>query len=453
MGESVQRMVSKSDLKVLLLEIGALSNILPINSTCNVWCKFCSHGQNPPKVETYRIPAVSLDLAGQALALMDPGKPVVIGESVTRLMEGEPFVHPQIREILGLIRIKMPGTPVRITTNGTMLDRDMVKFLASLGNVAINLSLNSADERVRKELMGDPRAATAIRSAELMAEWNVTYHGSIVAMPHITGWDDTAGTIKHFDRNGAETVRVFLPGHTLLAPPALKVPRDLRERLHSFIEGIKSQVAVPVTMEPPLISDLDPAVAGVVVGSPARSAGIAVGDIIDRVDGKQVKSRVDAFRKVLAGENPALEVLRDGKRHLAKISKGKGQSSGLVFNYDMDPATIAAIVGAVRRRRARSAVLITSEMGFPAIKLGLEKLCDEAGHITPVVAENKFFGGSIGCAGLLTVGDMLEQAVRCRGKTDLIIVPEIAFDRRGRDITGRSYLDLKMENGPDLEVV
>lgn len=98
MGEIIRQKVAKClPLKELILESAAQSNILPIISTCNVQCRFCSNRQNPPLAETLSMPPVSLELVDEALSLMDPGKPVVIGESVTRLTEGEPFVHPGVR--------------------------------------------------------------------------------------------------------------------------------------------------------------------------------------------------------------------------------------------------------------------------------------------------------------------------------------------------------------------
>ena len=453
MGEFVREKLSKSEINGLLYENAAQSNILSLNSTCNVWCKFCSHRQNPPEVESFRISALSLDLLNQAIALLDPCRPVVIGESVTRVIEGEPFIHPEIKKILGRIRERMPGTPIRITTNGTMLDVEMVVFLASLGGVTVNLSLNSSNPTVRQIIMQDPRAETAVKSALLLGERAVPYHGSIVAMPHLTGWDDLAGTIKHFEQCGAETVRVFVPGDTRLAPPDLRIPGSLREQLDLFLEEVRIETAVPITLEPPLIKNLRAFVSGVVAGSPARKAGLSPGDIIEKVNGSPIKSRVDAFRKVLEGESPTLEVTRSGKNFSVKVIKKKGGSSGLVFDYDVDPGTIREIETAVRRKRARRVVLMASELGFGAMGLALEEMWDGGAEIKPVMVKNRFFGGSIGCAGLLTVGDLLEAVRDNVGRADLCLVPGIAFDRRGRDITGRSYLDLKIENGPGIEIV
>jgi len=446
-GEKNWQMTNNLSIKQLVLESAARSNILPLISTCNVQCKFCSHRQNPPLTEALSMPPVNTGLVREALDLMDPKKPVVIGESVTRLMEGEPFLHPRIKEILTAIRERLPRAEIRVTTNGTMLDREMVLFLASLGGVTLCLSLNSADLRLRRYLMNDPRAETAISAAPLLSEAGVLYHGSVVAMPHLTGWADLALTLEFLHRHGAATARVLMPGYTGLAPAELRLPGDLRQRLHSFISDLRARLELPVTLDPPLIGDLQAEVAGVMAGSPAWRAGLKTGDIIRAVGGMPVKSRVDAFNRVLAARNPHLELSRGGPGVSFELAKDKGSLSGLVMDYDIDPDTISAIEREARRSKSGAALLITSELGCPLVKMGLDQLSSQGGEVRVRAVKNRFFGGSIGCAGLLTVADMLEVASSQPEGAGLIIAPAIAFDSRGRDITGRSYLDLAGEGG------
>lgn len=104
----------------LILRGASEGNILPLTSACNVRCIFCSHRQNPPGVEAYRIPPQGRSEVERILPFMDPERPVVIGESATRIIEGEPFTHPAILEILELIRANLPGATIQITTNGSL---------------------------------------------------------------------------------------------------------------------------------------------------------------------------------------------------------------------------------------------------------------------------------------------------------------------------------------------
>lgn len=452
MGEILWRKPSNEYLKNLMLHCASQNNILPITSTCNVRCIFCSHRQNPPGIESYRIPPASLDEVEEMLVFIDRRRPVVIGESVTRIMEGEPFTHPRIMEILGLIRKKFPGTQIRITTNGNMLNPETVEFLASLENVVIMLSLNSSCPENRIRLMNDSLAGAAVEAPRWLSRRGVEYHGSVVAMPHVTGWDDLASTIGWLDHWGAGTVRVFLPGHTRYAPEQRRAPANLREELLQFLARVKSGVTVPVTVEPPYLTDLQAGVAGVMACSPAGAAGLRENDIILSVNNKKVLSRVDAFRRVYKNRDPRVEILRGNSISGLKILKKPGETSGLVMDYDLDPEQIKLIGRAVRRHRADKAVVMTSELALPVIKQGLEKLLPGQ-NILPVAVKNSFFGGSIGCAGLLVVEDMAQTLLSLPDPADLFILPAIAFDHRGRDLTGRSYLELAERCAGAIEVI
>ncbi|HAP32044.1 MAG TPA: hypothetical protein DCQ14_03190 [Firmicutes bacterium] len=57
---------------------------------------------------------------------------------------------------------------------------------------------------------------------------------------------------------------------------------------------------------------------------------------------------------------------------------------------------------------------------------------------------NRFFGGTICCAGLLTISDLREHlgAVPQRKKPDLLLIPAAPFDQRGQDLRGKSCREL-----------
>ena len=97
------------------------NNILPITTICNVRCAFCSHQQNPPEVQAIAIPHLSFDLIIDLLDYLDGGRKIIIGESTSLIMEGEPFTHPQFFETLEAIRHKFPQTPT--ITRAKYLDR------------------------------------------------------------------------------------------------------------------------------------------------------------------------------------------------------------------------------------------------------------------------------------------------------------------------------------------
>jgi len=441
----------------LILHAALAGNILPLTSSCNLCCIFCSHRQNPSGVEVCRIAPRSRVEVERTLSFMDPAYPVVIGESVTRIIEGEPFTHPAIVKILQLVRDRFPVTTIQITTNGSLLDERTVERLRLLDRIVINLSLNSATEVGRAVLMGDANALNSIKCPLLLKEYGVPFHGSVVAMPHLVGWQDLEETIKYLSECGAETIRVFLPGFSELAPPALRFDPSIWNELHFFVTRLREEISTPLTCEPPVIHDLEPWIAGVIAGSPAEQAGIRTGDLIVKVNETTPLTRVHAFKKVLGTSSPVLTLIRGDEQINVRIIKNSGERSGLVMDYDMDPGLIEDISRVIQRRRVSQVLVLTSEFAGPVIKMALEQYQSVA-EIQVVVVRNRFFGGSIKSAGLLTVEDFsraLEEFLHgCPGwQPQLVLLPGLAFDHRGRDLTGRFYMDLGERYGLMVEVL
>jgi hypothetical protein len=288
------------------------SNVLTLTSRCNVHCLFCSHRQNPPGLLTYMLPPLSLEDVRDQVDLLSPHQKIIIGESATRICEGEPFTHERIRDILVLIRDKHPGTPLQITTNGILLQEADGPFLASLQPLELIISLNSGDPAQRRMLMGE--AAREVPAAlELCRRYHIPFQGSIVALPHLTGFADLHRTLCLLEEAGALSVRVFLPGFTRLAPPRMRFEKGLLQELGDFLAGEEAILDMPVTLEPPLVHDLTPVVKGVMRDSAAARGGIRKGDILRQVAGQIPFSRADAFKHVKRASNPALTLERQGK--------------------------------------------------------------------------------------------------------------------------------------------
>lgn len=430
-------------------------NILPLTSRCNLRCLFCSHRQNPPGVETWFLPPLKLDEVDTLLDFLDGERKIVIGESATRLIEGEPMTHPEFLEILTRVRRRFPSTPMEITTNGTFLTAKVAGVMAQLGPLEINLSLNSASPIGRRKLMGDKEAITAIAAPLVLREAGIPYHGSLVAMPWITGWQDFRKTILYLARSGARTIRIFLPGYTRLNQPEMQVPPYFREQMERELEYLRGQTEVPLLLEPPEPKDLSPVVEGVIPASPAHRAGLKRGDVILEVDGRQPRSRVEAHRMVSREGNRRIVVFKkQGQMAIALNLKVPKDGSGLTFTWDLDPDVLDILNEKQRRHRAGHILVMTSELAYEAVKGGISLL---PGEWEIVKVKNIFFGGNIACAGLLTTEDYIAawlqwSAVNFR-PLDLIILPGISFDFFGNDLTGRHYSVLETVAGVPVETL
>ncbi|MDP3050874.1 MAG: DUF512 domain-containing protein, partial [Eubacteriales bacterium] len=439
-------------LNALIMRTVQETNILPVSSACNVSCVFCSHHQNPPGVLAYRMPPRSVAEILDLAQWLDPQQTVVIGESATRIIEGEPLLHPEIAAILTVLRRRMPHTPLQITTNGSLLTAEIGRLLDSVRPVTVYLSLNSSDLENRRLLMRDPEPARALRGLGLLGAAGIPFEGSIVAMPELTGWEDLRQTIADLARAGTRMVRVFTPGFTRLAPDNLRFSVDFAQKLAAYLNQECRNLGVPVVLEPPLLTDLTPEVRGVISGSPGHTAGIRATDVIRRVNGCEPYSRVDAHQQLLQAQSPEVLLLRGGAEKTISLDKRTGLSAGLVFDYDFDPHQAEALKHSIRRGVGQGLV-VTGTLAGALMARVLEQDIEE-GHCRVLPIENRFFGGSIGCAGLLVVDDMLDALKQDRSanpnKVKRVLLPQKAFDYRGLDLTGRHYREIA--DALDLEV-
>ncbi len=416
-------------------------NVLPLTGICNLSCIFCSHKYNPPGTEAYSFSPLSADRLNDLIFFLDPERKIIIGESATRLREGEPLTHPQFFLFMKHLRSLYPRTTIQLTSNGALLDVKTLQALSILKPFELILSLNSASPSARAFLMGDGEPEKAIDALKLLQSLEIPFHGSIVILPHLSGWEDLRCTIKSLAGAAAKTIRCLLPGYTRLCDPRLVPPAGSLEHCYRFIKEMRQEVDVPLLAEPPLVEDLLPVAEGSLVGTPARKAGILPGDRFLSIDGYEPFSRVDAFDTLQKKENPLVLIKRGGIKREMLIVKKAEQATGVAMSYDLD---------LLQAERVRASLAPTGEtlmlLSRPALlrwqlaatKLGLENLILSA-------VPSTYFGGSISSAGLLTVEDfqaVLDIQVKS-GDIKKILLPALAFDRRGCDLSGRSYLEIE----------
>ncbi|MDN5322797.1 MAG: hypothetical protein PWQ67_1251 [Clostridia bacterium] len=415
-------------------------NILPITSFCNVRCLFCSHRQNPPGVKAINVPPLAMDIIKDLITYLDENRKIVIGESASLIMEGEPFTHPYFFESLELLRKRFPQTLIQITTNGSYLNEETINILKKFEPIELNLSLNIYDVNLRQKLMNDKKAMIAYKAPELLKKWDIKYHGSIVAMPHITGWSVLYDTIKTLSCNNALTIRVFKPGFTKFAPSHLQIDKKMLEHLEEKIIKWRKDFC-PITLEPPYLSDLKAEIIGVIKGSSAFRAGLRSGDIITAINGQKPFSRVEAFLTLQENGKYMLEIERDKQVIVLNIDITNNKS-GLVFDYDISKSKVEQIKSILTKLKPLRPLLLASQLGYHLLKTSLAKINNL--HIVPV--KNNYFGGNIQCAGLLTIEDFKESYqnyVRENPAPDLILVPSLAFDMGERDLTGAGFWKLE----------
>lgn len=155
--------------------------------------------------------------------------------------------------------------------------------------------------------MADSRPEEVFSGLKLLAKTDLSFHGSIVAMPHLLGWESLGRSIELLSYYGARTIRVFLPGFTRYSSPRLQFPvREIYGQIRSFLEKYED-LGTPILLEPPEINDLQARVKGIIPGSPAAASPLEKGALITAVNGDKPRTRVEAFQLILAAANPHLQ--------------------------------------------------------------------------------------------------------------------------------------------------
>jgi hypothetical protein len=417
--------------------------ILPITSECTASCAFCSNKYNPPSCEVLNIGRRSLEEIKETLPWLQaaPG-PIVIGESVTRINEGEPLCHPDFLEIVRLVRETYPGRAIKVTTNGMLLTPEVVSYLSEAG-VTLTVSLNSVSKR--DLIMGD-RDPEKTLAAIASLKGNVEFDGSIVALPFLTGPLDIRESVRFLKESGATTVRLLLPGFSGRHPLYKAMPKDTWKEVRDMAAELAARVKIPVLADPPELNDLDARVEYVLPNSPAAKAGIRAGDLIVKVSGKDVFSRKDAFQRAYERENPVVTVFREGLIEY-RLPKKRASSPGFIMYEDLDARDYLNWERVSGVAKGRDVLVLTSKPAKKLLEAALRRRGLEA---RTVAVRSYFFGGNIGVAGLLTVRDFLaayRRAARKSGEPYLVTLPARAFDPWGRDLEGVHYRVFSQETG------
>lgn len=439
-------------------------NILPLTSDCSQACIFCSHNFNPPGVESFRPGHLPADMLKDLLDYLDSGEPVVIGESGTRIEEGEPFLHPRWREILTGVRQKHPGTLVKITTSGVLLNKKDISWLEKLKPLRLCISVNMLEPELRRRYLGDSDPEKLPEILEKLAETGLELEGSLVMLPGITGFQEIARTLNFLDKlDNFKLVRLFKPGYTDQASKKLKEILEVDSgSLEKFVASLRSRLDIPLIYESAEIADLTPEITGVIRNSPAEAAGIRAGDILQKINGEEPFSRVDAFHRfqelLQKRKKFTVRLGRAGKEFEIAVAAVQGEENvlgasdsgycGLVMDYDFSPEQFQTLKSRIAGAEADRILLVTARGAAGRFKPVLEKLREESRPRLKLAAVRpEFFGGSIDCAGLLLVRDIKRQLQKFRLEFDpgLVILPEIPFDDRGRDLLGKKVTGIEEE--------
>jgi len=427
-------------------------NILPLTSACPQSCIFCSHKFNPREIESFQLGHLSLALLEDLFPYLDTDNPVVIGESATRINEGEPFSHPRWQEILLKLRQKYPETPLKITSSGEGLKIKDIKLLQDFKPLRLCLSLNLISPDYRQKYLGVKKPARIKTVITELANTEIELEGSMVVLPRLTGFSEISKTIKFLAQtNKFKVVRLFKPGYTRFATQNLQQVLSVADKkLKEKIADLQREVELPLIYESAEIVDLLPVIQGIIRDTPAHEAGLKAGDILEEIEGDKPFSRVAAFHRFnnLLEKKESFKVLiKRGAKSLTKEVRSKEgfQSTtdygGLVMAYDFSRPDYENLKEEIIKTDRKNIIILTAPAAVQRLQaalLRLEKELDKNWQLK--ISEPEFFGGNISATGLLTVSDIfktLKQEPKI--KKSRVIMSSLPFDNQGRDLKGDYY--------------
>jgi len=432
-------------------------NILPITSKCNLSCIFCSHKQNPPGVETIRFGDLSLKTIDDLVSYLDSNKPIIIGESATKIIEGEPLVHPEFKKILTKIRDQYSETKIKITTNADHLDKEMLQFFEDLNNIILNISVNYIDPELRKTVMGVNCKSDIHKTLTAINKFNIDYHFSMVTLPNLFGRDKIKNELKEMAKYNPLSIRVFMPGYTEYSKENLKFDfHETYDNLRKLVHNLNLEQEIPIVIEPPKLENLKKNIIGVIKNSPADKAGIKYLDQIIKINKKKLLSRVEAFNSIKKAKNPTLKIKRNNKLINKKVVKKRGQDSGLILNYDLSQKKIKNIERIILENKNKDVLFLTSELGYNLINYIINYHLEfkKQSNIKVDRVINTFMKGSIISAGLLTNQDINNYLNNYDNLIpELLILPSVMYDIFNNDLSGLNYKNIEKEYKSAIELL
>jgi len=140
--------------------------VIDTSYVCNLKCKMCH--QNSDQFSMPEKPHISIELIKRLLPLCkDSGSVYLLGY-------GEPLMHPQIYEIISLIKNECPNTHVSFTSNGVLLDDGNINKLIDAKLDSISISMDGPNLK-RGHQKSDITYKNVRRLKEIKEKRGVTY--------------------------------------------------------------------------------------------------------------------------------------------------------------------------------------------------------------------------------------------------------------------------------------
>lgn len=454
---------------------------------CSTNCAFCLHKNDPPGYYTkskygWKTRVEEIDTR---LKYWDPEDGLgLFGKSEYNYFEM--LTHPEFKKIAKKVRDKTDKI-FNIITSGSFLSKDLIDFLCSIHPVLLGISLNSCSPSLRLSVMKDNAPETALKALPYLRLKTMPFFVSLVTW-HDIPVKDMIKTIKWSDQFEPYFIRINLDAHTRFSPfrKNLKSSLNRWKEIVSTARELRKEINTPILFQPAIFEERfftknrnRVIIDGVVKNSPAWNAGFKAMDEIISINGVPIGFRnfarhlLNSFYRAGIKEL-RIGIIRNGKTCIENIQKTDFHCSypyksgndpifspyGFLIRGGLDLDHIMQIKQASEIHNAQTILFLTSYL----MKDSLEEMIKISGlfdytdkRIFLEVPAHNFWGGDIMIGDLLIVDDFIDAIhawVKNKSKNpDLVLIPSTSFNKWGRDIIGRNYLDIQKHTGITTELI
>lgn len=452
-----------------------LQNIGSPTSLCNSQCKFCYIKGSP-----FWYPNM-LSLSEAQTRVKYYSCKTKKGLFLTSYEYGEPFLNSNFLKILKLIREKSSDEVLYpIITNGSLLTESVIKSLAEVKPIILDISLNAVTDNIRKKFMGGQNHENATNSVKILKSYGIPFRGTIIAWPGLP-YKEIEKTIKYLDTYEPQLIAIYPPGYTKYHQCSYTIS-DMNkhwQELAKFYLKIRCHIKSPLLFSPNSFwnRDLKAIIDGVIKNSPAEKAGIKIGDIIYAINGDRIFSRESARSKLqlLTQRSSEIEVTitRNGNLVTLRMINFKNKAEdlypykpkgylpdpsmpfGIILIETFKPFYLRYLKEILKKYAPKKALCFVSILMKPQLEALLKYYKNEElwGNVKMkfMLMKNSFWGGNIMLGDLMTVDDFIYQIKTNReikkDPPDLIIIPSSFLIRWGRDYAGKYYKEIERETG------
>ncbi len=474
-------MQNKTDITNYILYSEAEQNVLPLSSLCHNGCVFCSHKNISKTDYLYKFYDYKRDLSEiiEHIDFLDPSKKVYIGESATKIFEGEPFLFKGIIEVLKAVRKHVKKPAICITTCGGYITRDFFDIIEQIAPVEINFSLNSYNAQTRDKIVLDNKTAETFNNLHKLSliKYGVKLSVSLMALnekltPAGLLLEDCT-RLRTLDN--ISIIKIFLPR---FSEKQFQGFYNNYDEFSDYCEVIKSAFggincrpgSAPVILEP-LPPDFDGGetlIHSIIPASKAAALNLKSKDKIKAVNGTAPLCKTHAYQMIVSSKkNPELTVeLFDESAHrhdgryvsisFPDFNGAKDGAGGIVFTADMPPEVIGRLIKIDGRlaNGGPAGIIATTELSYDYINNILAKF--NIFKLRAAAFKSRLFGGNIDCAGLLTLNDISEEIrseefIKCYGRDfKTIVLSSLMFDHLNYDLNGENLFEFEALGGYEL---